>query len=250
MSGAAGEITLKLEPTSVDEWDAEDLAFGDLSEPPETLTEDEARQIFDQVILTFPRVSLTQDLVGYAAQRKTPLGEAITPDAERFDFHLMELGVNILIPEPRKLTRLRLSLEATPTVPTQVPVIAYDLFPTDAWQSVTHDIGSVSVDVGRALTFVSPVVGDVLGLKLTIPLKWTSEYVMVRSSDRLSNPAVWDVADDAIGHGFTGYVIWRTAKGVSLTVAASLVGELRSTGFGRLRKAQFRTDRRDYPVPS
>jgi hypothetical protein len=36
MSGAAGEVTLKLEPTSVDEWDAEDLAFGDLSDIPES----------------------------------------------------------------------------------------------------------------------------------------------------------------------------------------------------------------------
>jgi hypothetical protein len=249
MSDVAGTITLTLEPTSVSEWDAEDLAFGDLSDTAEMATEAEARQIFDGVTLNFPRVCLTRDLADYAAQHDTPLGEAIIADGARFDFYLMELPVNILIPESRKLTRLRLSLDAAPTAQAHVPVVAYDLFPTDKWHAVTHDVGSVSVDVSRALTFLYPVVGDVLGLKLAVPIRWTSQYVAIRTTDRLSNPVVWDVSDDTIGHGFTGYVIWRTAKGAGLTVTATLLGELRSTGLSRLRKAQFRTDSKNYPVP-
>ncbi len=250
MSDDAHEIKLELEPTSVAEWDAEGLAFGDLSDAPGKATVDEAKAMFDAVTLTFPKVCLTRDLIGYAADRQTPLGEAIVADGQRFDFYLMELTVSILIPEPRRLARLRLSLEATPTAPTQEPVIAYDMFPTDQWHAVTHDVGSVSLDVAKALTFVCPVVGDALGLKLTVPIKWTSQYVAIRSSDRLSNPAVWDVQDQAIAHGFTGYVIWRTAKGTTLNVAARLAGELRSTTLGRLRKAQFLTDRQEYLVPS
>jgi hypothetical protein len=159
------------------------------------------------------------------------------------------LPVNILIPPPRKLTRLRLALDATSDGPTDEPVVAYDLFPPDAWKPITHDLGTASVDVGKALVFLSPVIGDVLGLKLSFPLKWTTTYVSVRCSDRLSNPVEWYITDETIDHGFTGYVIWRKPKGSQLKVSASLLGELRDKSmFGRLAKAQFKTDTETYSI--
>ena len=243
---------LVLEPTAVPEWDTEDLLFSDLATAAEDVSADEARAKFSEVTLAFPTACLDRDLVAYAQAESTPLGPEIVAAAQQFDFHLMELPVNILVPPRQTLARLQVNLTAEPANGTGT-VLSYDIFPKDSFKMVEHDIGSVSVDVSKALMFLGPVgkaVSDVLGLKLSVPIKWDSLSVSVRTTDRLSNPVRWDVVDEAINQGLTTYVIWRAPKGSTVTVKAALLGELRWGLLGRLRKARFRTDDQEYSVPS
>jgi len=248
---------LSLEPTQVPEWDAEDLLDADLSEDTSAASEIQAREIFDKVILTLPPLLSSQELLAYAAAHDTPLMESVSANAALFDFHLTELPLNILIPDDRKLVRLRLSLEAVPVdSPADSPAgsgqakpaVAYDLFPRDTWGDRQHNIGELSLDISKALMFVSPPpLAEALGLKLSLPLRWKTRYVSVRTSDRLSNPLEWYVRDEQITHGFTGYTIWQVPRAIGLRIDATLWGELRSSRlFGKRLKAAFRTATRSY----
>jgi hypothetical protein len=243
------DIVLKLEPARVPEWEAEDLLVADLAEDAALASTDEARAMFDKITLTLPKTVVHRELVGFAASRKTPLGGAIRADGDRFAFHLVELPLNILLPPDRKLVRLRLSLHARQfpdgltgsSVDEAEPVVAYDLFPPDTWGDHVHDLGEANVDVSQALQFVFPAVpSGALGLKLSLPIRWKTRFVLVRTSDRLSNPLEWYVKDEEITHGFTCYSIWRAPKHVGLSIDASLWGEVRGTRlFAKRLRAPF-----------
>ena len=239
-------LTLELEPFP--EWDSEDLALADLAEDAEPATKELARDIFKEVIFTLPPTILHSQL-NERRERNSPLG-SMSADIERFDFHLIEIPLNILIPEGRTLVRLRLELEAVKVAamdPKELattdsdPVVAFDLFPTDTWSDEVHQLGELRIDVSTSFTFIFPTLPSAgLGLKLALPLRWSSTHVQVRSSDRLSNPLVWDVKDESITHGFIGYAIWRAPKHSQININALLRGELRTARLKRPVKAQFR----------
>ncbi len=240
---------LKLEPAHLPEWEAEDLLAADLAEDAALASVKEAEAMLDKITLTLPKAVMHQELVGFAASRETPLGESIRSDGDRFAFHLVELPLNILLPPDRRLVRLKLSLHARPIAgdprgpsPEDAePVVAYDLFPPDAWDDKVHDIGEAHVDVSQALQFVFPALpAGALGLKLSLPIRWRTRFVLVRTSDRLSNPLEWYVKDEDITHGFTCYSIWRAPKHLGLSIDASLWGEVRATRlFAKRLKAPF-----------
>jgi hypothetical protein len=193
---AVPDDVLQLEPVNVPEWDAEDLLAADLGDETSLASADEAREMFERITLTLPSTILHEELIGFAATRRTPLGEPIRVAGETSEFHLVELPLNILLPEDRRLVRLKLSIEAKPGTPagsdaagsSSDPVVAYDLFPPDTWEDKVHDLGEASLDVSAALRFVFPALpADALGLKLALPIRWRTRYVTVRTSDRLSN---------------------------------------------------------------
>jgi len=243
---ARRDIEVELFPAAIPEWEAEDIATGVLDET--VLVEpDEARAMLAAIRLALPADIVATELVGYAAERKTPLEEALRPDTARFDFHLLELPLNILVPDPHHLVRLRLKLELKDAGGVG-PVSCYDLFPTDSWEDRLFDVGNLSLDVSKALTFLCPVpVADVLGLKLSVPLKWRSRFVSIRTTDRMSNPVEWYVTDRAIENGFAAYAIVRAPKRARVEVAAVLTCELRTRGLlGGLRKARYTSHPRTY----
>jgi hypothetical protein len=240
------DTEVELAPVAIPEWEAEDISTGVLDET--VLVEpDEAAAMLGAIRLTLPADLVATELVGYAGERKTPLEEALRADIARFDFHLLELPLNILVPDPQYLVRLRLKLDFDDAGEAG-PVACYDLFPTDSWEDRLSDLGNLSLDVGKALTFFCPApVADVLGLELSVPLKWRSRYVTIRTTGRMSNPVEWYVTDRAIQNGFTAYAIVRAPKGASVEVAAVLACELRTRSvLGRLRKARYASHPRTY----
>jgi hypothetical protein len=238
----------QLEPTSVPEWEAEDMLAGRLAAELRPADPDEARAMLEDLRLGFPAVLDHRELGQYSAARGTPLAAELVPDAERFAFHLVEIPLTILVPEGRRLVRLRLRTELD--AGDGGPAVAYDLFPPDRWRDVAHDAGEISLDVAKALTFVCPApVGEALGLKLKLPLRWHTREAQVRTTDRLSNPVEWYVRDSSITEGFTAYLIVRAPKGAPLTVRAHLVCELRRPGpLGRILRASFRSGEERYEL--
>jgi hypothetical protein len=81
--------------------------------------------------------------------------------------------------------------------------VTYDLFPRKQSTVVDQHLEDLTTDVAKALKFMAPVVGDVLGLKPNIPIRWHTEGAQIRTSDRMSNPPEWYVTDAAINEGFT-----------------------------------------------
>jgi hypothetical protein len=241
-----GNRVVQLEPAEVPDWDAEDLLSGRLAAQLEPADPEQARQMLKRVRLELPEVVDHRELVGYSASRSTPLAESLAPDLQRFDYHLVELPLTILIPDDTlQLVRLRLTvdIDAGPGA----KAVTYDLFPRDDWSDVQHDIGEASLDVAKALMFVCPVLGEVLGLKLSLPLRWTSHDVRVRTTDRLSNPVEWYVTDRSINEGFSGYLIARSPKGAPVTLHAGVWCELRRSGLaGRILKATYRSAAESY----
>jgi hypothetical protein len=247
------ETAFALQPGRVLEWEQQDEStamLGRVSTDPVDLAQ--ARSFLDGVTFSLPAGISTRDLVAFSAVRGTPLGEALVPDLARYDYTLVEVPLNILLPPSHVLSRLRLAvaLEANSLPDDADPVVAYDLFPSDRWREVLHDHGNVGVDVTKLLTFVCPApLGEVLDLRLAFPIRWKTQVLDVRSSDRMSNPVEWYVSDAMIADGFCGYVIVRSPKGVEVTAKASLAAELRSRGPLGIRWGRFSaTDDRSYPV--
>jgi hypothetical protein len=250
-TGATGEVELQLARTEVREWDEEDLMGSDLADQLESADASSAAEIISSCSFRLPVDLATRELVGYAAQQGTPLGAEISPDASRFDFHVVSVPVNIVVPPPQRLVRLRLILRLQ-SDPATEPILAWDLFPTDKVENVDVNIGEASLDISKALAFVCPApVADVLGLKLRFPIAWKSVNVVIDCSGRMSNPAEWYVNDASISSAFIGYAIVRAPKGSRVSVATELVGEIRRPGpLRRLLKAQFRSATQTYALGS
>jgi hypothetical protein len=242
----------QVEPTSVDEWNAEDAVSGVLSagDNPVHLDGDAARQMLDETIIELPQTLDWTELVRYVRENKAPADFQIPPDTTHFDYYVTEFPLTLIVPPNQRLVRLRLSLELSAPVNADATVVAYDLFPTTQTDVRTLMSGEVSVDVADGLQYAllaggvpAPIAGitKCLGLKLSLPFKWTSAYATIQSSAKMSNPVVWSVTDDAMQGGFSASVIIRSPKGKPVNVSASLYGELRRRLLGLFEKAQFKT---------
>jgi hypothetical protein len=243
-----GTRVIQFESAEVADWEAEDQLAGRLAALVDVADPVQAEAMLKEVRLEIPDVIDHTELTRFSAQRGTPLAESLAPDIERFDYHLVEFPLTILVPDGTvQLVRLRVRLEidAGPAA----PAVAYDLFPRDDWSVVTHDVGQLSVDVAKALTFVCPPLGDALGLKLSVPVRWTSTSVRIRTSDRLSNPVEWYVTDRSINQGFTAYLIARAQKGANVRLRATVLCQLRQPGLvGRLAKGSYRSAEQTYDL--
>lgn len=241
-------VELSLKPTSIPEWEAEDMMAGRLADDEVLASDEEAEAMLNEIRLGLPRDIIQTELVDHALQRATPLSLPITEDTTQLRFYLIEVPVNILLTEEHHLVRLRLKLDLQSGEEEAPNAVAYDLFPPDHWEEKLHSIGEVSLDISKALTFVCPApIADCFGFKLKLPLEWKSEYALIQTTDRMSNPVEWYVTDQAIVNGFTGYAIIRAPKKAKVNVAASLACELRKPGpLGRLLKARYHSDTHTY----
>lgn len=241
--------SLTLHPVEIPEWEAEDIAFGVLGDEPEALPDDEVRALLDEMTIRLPPEIRRAELVAYAREMDTPLGQGL--QGGDFSYHLAEVPLNLLVPDKYAMVRLKLSLELEAS--DGAGAVAYDLFPPDQWDVGDVDLGGVDVDVSNLLTFVphAAPLADCLGFKLSLPFKWKTRTVSVSTTDRMSNPVAWYVRDDAIQHGFVGCAIVRAPVGSAVTAHATVACELRRSGLaGRIRKRQFRSDRRSYVLSS
>ncbi len=252
--------SLELQPASIPEWDAEDAFAGVLAG--ETLVkadEAQAREMLGGITLDLPQQLAQTELVAYAAQRQTPLGQ-IPADSARYDFHLVEAPLNILIADGLRLVRLRLRLGLHADGAAPEGAVAYDLYPKDESHQATILSGGVHLDVSKALKFVLaaiPATGpaaplaDYLGFKLDLPFQWTSTYAQVQATGQGSDSLEWEVTDKAIQNGFTAGVIIQSPKGSAVRVTAALACELRRAGLlGHILKAQYEMRQRDFPLQS
>ncbi len=210
-----------------------------------------AAQMISSCSFRLPADIATCELVGYAREQGTPLGAAVVADSSRFDFHLLVMPLNIVVPAPQRLVRLRLILNLS-TVPAGKTVVAWDVFPNDKIEQADVNVGEVNIDISRALGFVFPVpISDVLGFKLRFPLAWKTLSVVIDSSGPMANPVEWYVNDAAITSGFIGYAILRAPRGERVSVTAELVGEVRRPGpVGWLLKTHFRAAPKTYELGS
>lgn len=239
------EFSIRMHPAEIVEWEAEDQVFGVLAEETEPVSDEEVRTMLDQMRISLPRQIQHAELVSHAAKVQSPLGEGLA--AGDYNYFLVEVPLNILVPENHVMVRLRLQLDLSGG---ESGAVAYDLFPPDQWEAGEISLGEVNVDVSKLLTFAFPApIADCLGFKLGFPIKWKTHTVNVSSSDKMSNPAEWYVKDESIQHGFVGYLIVRAPKGEMVEVEATLTCELRMAGlFGKIKKKRFRSDRQIYSL--
>lgn len=241
-------IPVQLYPTSVPDWEAEDLVSGVLADPVALATDTEAREMLDKVRLTLPQDIIESKLGSY--DEKSPFGTSVTADTSNYSFYIVQVPLNILMPEGR-LSRLRLMLNLKSDAAGDSPVVAYDLFPPDKWDLKHVSLGEAKVDVSKALMFVCPAAPDCLGLNLTWPIGWDTQVVSIQTSDRMSNPMEWYVTDNSIQHGFTGSVIVRAPKSARVTIEARLVCEVRQSGLlQRVLKGRFESRVQIYHLKS
>jgi hypothetical protein len=252
-------LRIKLTPTSVPEWNAEDEVFDVLSsEAADTLDDTAVRTLLDETNIELPKALDWNELVSYAARRKTALeGVKLAPDGKRYDYYLIEVPLTLMVPAHLKLVRLRLELQLTGSDGTANDILAYDLFPNTQVDVKTLMSGNASIDVSKALQFVLLASGPTaalapaakcLGLTLNVPFQWTSTVATITSSARMSNPVRWSLTDEAIRNGFSASVIARVPKDEKLSVKALLLGELRQTNPLGFSKTQFTSPQHTYTV--
>lgn len=235
-----------LHAADVPEWDVAELEQAQLGPGAEPADPEQVERILDQVELRLP-TALGGDPLQEGPTRETPLQVPLTGPVGAA-YHLLAVPLTIIVPDDLRMTRLRMTLEFQADADGAEAVVAQDLAPTAKTVETVHEHGEVSLDVSKALMFVFPVAADALGLKLTFPLRWTSAHPVVQASGPMSNPVIWQVADEAMREGFIGYVITRSAPGAPFTVRAHIAAELRKTFLGKLRRARFTSSAREYPV--
>jgi hypothetical protein len=244
---------LKLEPTTVPEWDAEDELAGVLGDAFAAPDQAEIEAALDKVTLELPQSLNPRELLRYRSKQKTPLGVDSATDPARYDYYLIEVPLTMIVPRGQRLTRLRLRLDLQAEGMSPSDVVAHDLFPRTESDVETIFSGKASLDVSKALQFAllvsgpagaaaSPALGC-LGLELALPFKWTSRTVTVQSSGPQANPVEWYVTDRAMENGFTATAIVRAPKHAKVAAVARLDGELVATGALGLFKAPFRWTR-------
>jgi len=234
------EIAFPLAPADVPEWEDEDVFSGVLGAGEQLADRDQVAAMLSAVRFTLPAMLTVQDLVSYAQQRATPLDVALIPSSAEHDYRLVEFPLNVLVPPPHRLARLRLALHLKSDDGS--PVAAHDIFPPDRWVVAEHDVGELGLDVSKALQFAFPAIpADVIGINLQLPLRWKTRAATIMTSDRNANPAEWYVRDEEIGSAFVPYLIIKSAKGTRVTIAAELAGEIRRKGPLGLLKGRFRS---------
>jgi hypothetical protein len=244
LSASADLLVLSPNP----DWDAEDEIAGVLSvDAPVPADPEEAERIFKQSTIKLPDALDWTELVAYA--RKMVSGAVALPNhVDEYDFFSVEVPITTILPGNQRLERLRLDLEFRVDGARTDKAVAFDLFPTS--QTDIHEImsGEAKIDIGEGLRYLllaTPAAAlanaaKCLKLDISIPFKWTSETATVQSSNRMANPTMWYVRDEAIQQGFSPSVVIRAPKEGNLTVHASLSGDLRQRGLlGKMVKAQF-----------
>jgi hypothetical protein len=211
-----GARVIQFEPAEVADWEAEDQLTGRLAALVDVADPAQAQAMLKEVRLEVPDVIDHTELTRFSAERGTPLAESLAPDVERFDYHLAEFPLTILVPEGTiQLVRLRVRLAIDAGA--DASAVAYDLFPRDDWS--------------------------------VVPVRWTSTSVRIRTSDRLSNPVEWYVTDRSINQGFTAYLIARSPKGANVRLHATVLCQLRKRGLlGRLVKSSYRSAEQTYDL--
>lgn len=239
--------TLVLAPNP--QWDAEDELAGVLNDDEAVAADPEqAARMFAASTIALPRALDWTELTEYV-RRKTGGDFEVPGNADRYDFYSAEIPITTLVGEGQSLVRLRLDLSFSAAQGTSDDIVAFDLFPTTDIDPHTIASGEASLDIAEGLRFLllaSPAAAlapatKCLGLKLSLPFKWTTEDATLKSSARMANPVMWYVYDEAIRTGFSPRVIVRAPKGVPVTVDATLSGDLRDRGvLGTKLKAQWK----------
>lgn len=242
-------MDVKLKSARIPEWEAEDLLVGRLSSD-SFAEEDEIKEILDQIHIGLPKDINYTELVQYSKAKDNPISLELPLDHEKFNFYFVEIPLNILVTENQRLVRLRLRLNLLTEAGNIDSAIAYDLFPPDKWEEKITSLGEFDIDLSKMLSFISKQpVDECMGLNLKFPIKWKSNYIQIRTTDRMSNPVEWYITDQQIDNGFTGYVVIRTPKNSSLNIVADIACELHKSGlFGKMFKARFKSDKKNYLI--
>lgn len=236
---------LVLHPADIPDWEAEDIVSNFLGTPAVMANAEDAKAMLDAITLNLPE-TIVSNLLPNPAPLATQIGVSLSGGVATHDFYIFQITPSILIPDGNRLHRLRLSLQLSSDI--GMPE-TWDLFPPDQWDIKQVNLGEAKLDVSKALKLVCPAIPDCLGLTLDVPIRWNTQTVNIRCSDRTSNPVEWYVTDNSVQHGFTGTVIVRVPKGGNVRVAASMAGELRKSNLlGRILKARFVTDRQQYKL--
>lgn len=240
--------TLVLAPNP--QWDAEDQIAGVLSnDEPVAANPEQAARMFTASKILLPGDLDWTELTAYA-RRKSNGDFELPGNAERYNFYSAEIPITTIVGDRQNLIRLNLELSYLIDGTISEDVVAFDLFPPTNYDARTIASGEASLDIAEGLRFLllaTPAAAlepatKCLGLKLTLPFKWTAEDATVQSSARMSNPTTWYVYDEAIRLGFSPRVIVRAPKDVPITVEATLSGDLRESGIlGSTLKAQWKT---------
>lgn len=241
-------MKVNLAPEKIKEWENEDLMAGTLGPDVKDASAAQAQEMLKEISLNLPPDILKTELVDFNSKLQTPLSLDIPPNSD-FNYFLIDVPLNIVLTEVR-MVRLDLRLDMKPQAIVTEPVVAYDLFPNDKVDVKNILSGDFSLDIAKALTFVTKIpFGDILNLKLEKPFSWTSQSITIQCSDRMSNPVRWYVRDESIQNGFTGYVIIRSPKKTSLDIDAILAVELRKAGLsGYIQKATYKSIASTYHI--
>jgi len=236
-----GESTIEFEkvelvPKRIQEWEDEDLMAGTAAHGLEEADPDQAKEMLNEMTLELPVEILQTELVSYSKSLRTPLKLEIPPQGD-LNYFLIGIPLSFVLTDKVRMVRLNLELDLMP----KKDVVAYDIFPDNKVQVKDILSGDFSVDIAKALTFVTKApIGDILNLKLEKPFNWTSQSIRIQCSGKMSNIVRWWVVAESMQNGFTGYVIMKAPKREAPRIKAILAVELRKAGmFGHLLKKSY-----------
>lgn len=153
--------------------------------------------------------------------------------------HLIHIPTTFDAPDEISLRRLRLTLHLHSRG--QGAAVALLLEPATSVETVTHDIGEVSLDLAAALGIAFPAIPPVFTLKAGTVASVKTVHPRVLSSGLLTADCGWRISDSAIAYGFCPSVVVGTIANEGLAIEARLHIEIRKRVLGIFHRTYFKS---------
>ncbi|KUG20375.1 hypothetical protein ASZ90_009885 [hydrocarbon metagenome] len=215
--------------------------------------------MLEEVYFSLPGRINALELVNFAHVQETPFKINLSPDALKFDYYLVKIPVNILLPETTKIEVLAMKAEIISMGEINREIIAYDIFPKDTPRTREIAKGNLKIGISDVLTFVPhPAIQPLskcLDCNIEFPIKWESKSYEIETSDTGSNPVYWRVNDEFIAGCFEAYCIIQAPKGIPVSLRVNLEGKAKPSLHATLMNmifrnpvATFRADEQIYQI--
>jgi Sel1 repeat len=179
-------------------------------------------------------VSLPDRLIAAPPQEGQKKDLALAYPLAGCDYFALQVPVSFSAPESMILRRVRLDLVLSSENET-VPVAIQMEPPADVGVTV-HEIGEVSIDLGKVLAAMLPQMSGMFTARIGSKIEAVRVHPKIQASGLNKHEIRWRVSDSKIAYTFSPALLVQFAAASSITVSAKLHVEVRKRVMGAMYK--------------
>lgn len=165
------------------------------------------------------------------------LAEVLKKTLSKFNYYVVELGLNVMLGKKFKIPDLRFEVELRCNTSDRKDVTAYDIAPDDTLEHIEAVSGKISLGITKLLKFIpSPTaqtIADLLDIEIKLlELKWGFDKYKIDATGRKNYKVCWRVYETNVVQGFNPMMILKARKNVKkISASAKVIYELQTRGW-------------------